>query len=431
MMQAINFDDFGSFREIKEFRDPDLVVNFTESVDINLHIYMAIVYDDDEYGRDGKEEILARSQGFDVCFPVFIPVDPTQSHVTKLETDISDKIIVADIPITGILVFGSSFLADLVLGATENVIKKNPNVTRPVFLFSEAGGYIQGQHTNISKGAFVLSPPKRIISRFREEWKGTFTDTTKLYQKIESNTWIRDVYKENFNCTLAETEGKNICRQISLLEFEEAIPVSVYNQYAIQAAMVIAKVAKNVFGRACPSNELCARFLDTWKTHREEFIKELSMMQAINFDDFGSSREIKEFRDPDLVVNFTESVDINLHIYMAIVYDDDEYGRDGKEEILARSQGLDVCFPVFIPVDPTQSHVTKLETDISDKIIGADIPITGILVFGSSFLADLVLGATENVIKKNPNVTRPVFLFSEAGGYIQGQHTINISKGAL
>ncbi|XP_045207831.2 uncharacterized protein LOC123559795 isoform X3 [Mercenaria mercenaria] len=317
---------FGYSSTLASLRNSDIYKNFFRTippdnlqVEVMLELlealnwtYIAIVYDDDSYGRGGKDELLAKSKGLDVCFPVLIPVANTHSHVTKIETDIRDKIIGADIPITGILVFGSSVLADHVLSATENVIKNNPNVTRPVFLFSEAGGYIQGAHTDISKGAFVLSPPRRLISKFQEEWTNIFTDITTLYQATQSNTWIRDVYEEKFNCTLAETKDENTCRQISVSEFEEAVPDSVYNQYAIQAAMIFAKVVKNVFERSCPDNDLCAEFLDTRKTPRDEFIKELTTISAINFDNFGNLREIEEFRDPDLVVNFTESAEINL-----------------------------------------------------------------------------------------------------------------------
>jgi hypothetical protein len=90
------------------------------------------------------------------------------------------------------------------------------------------------------------------------------------------------------------------------------VPVSVYNQYAIQTTLVFAKVVKNIFERACPNKEICARFRDTKQTPRYHFVKELSSITEINFDNFGISREIKEFRDPDLVVNFGESSEINL-----------------------------------------------------------------------------------------------------------------------
>lgn len=274
--------------------------------------YMAIIYDDDSYGRGGKEELLEKSKGLDVCFPVLIPVETTNSNVIKLATDIRDKIISAEVPISGVLVFGSSFLADLVLVSTEKVVRSNANMEPPVFLFSEAGGYIQGRHTNISKGAFVLSPPRRTISSFQEEWTNIFTDTSRLYQEIKSNALLRDVYSESFNCTLAETQDKNTCRQLTKREFEETVPISVYNQYAIQTTLVFANVIKNVFERTCPNKDICPKILDTHETPRDEFMKELSAIPEINFDNFGSFRDIEEFRDPDLIVNFLTSSEINL-----------------------------------------------------------------------------------------------------------------------
>ncbi|XP_060570167.1 metabotropic glutamate receptor 7-like [Ruditapes philippinarum] len=196
----------------------EVMIEFMEALNWT---YMAIIYDDDSYGRGGKDELLLQSKGLDVCFPVLIAVNTTYNNEIELETDIKDKIIGADVPISGVLVFGSSFLADLVLIVTEKVVKNNKNVVHPVFLFSEAGGYIQGRHENISKGAFVLSPPKRVISSFQEHWTQIFTDTSKLYQEIESNSLIREVYTEIFNCTPADTKEINTCRQLTKPEFVE------------------------------------------------------------------------------------------------------------------------------------------------------------------------------------------------------------------
>ncbi|XP_053408222.1 uncharacterized protein LOC123559795 isoform X1 [Mercenaria mercenaria] len=274
--------------------------------------YMAIIYDDDAYGQGGKDELLNRSRGLDVCFPAMIPVDALHYNRLKLETDIKDKVIAAEVPINGILVFGSSVLADLVLVATETVLEETPNASRPVFLFSEAGGYIQGHHTNVSKGAFVLSPPRRIIESFQDEWTTIFTDTTRLYQEIESNTWIRDVYNSSFNCKLADRKDDNNCSPLSESEFKSAVPDSVYNQYAIQAAMVISAVVKNIYKKKCP-NQLaaCDSFTDTYETPRYEFVKELSQISQINFDDFSSFR-LKEFQSPDLTVSFGDSCEIRF-----------------------------------------------------------------------------------------------------------------------
>lgn len=260
--------------------------------------YMAIIHDNDTYGAGGVNGLLAEMKNSDICFPVIIAVEQLLYNQTTIEQDIEHKIIGADIPISGILVFGSSKLAKLSLTVTENIIKRNSSAIRPVFLFSEAGGYIEGHKTNISRGAFVLSPPRMIIKSFQDEWYELFRNKTELALQIQNNDWLRHTVETKFNCSIAN----QACTSFNSSAVDAVMPASVYNQFAVQATLVMVKLAKTILQKAC-SNGNCSDFYDINKTPRDEFIRNMDGLRVYPDRDFGSFR-VPEFRGPDLIMEF-------------------------------------------------------------------------------------------------------------------------------
>jgi hypothetical protein len=86
----------------------------------------------------------------------------------------------------------------------------------------------------------------------------------------------------------------------------------VYNQYAIQTAMVIAKVVKTVYENKCSGQvSVCDAFLESVKTPRQEFITSLTQIPRINFDSFENFR-VKEFQNPDIIVSFGATCEVNI-----------------------------------------------------------------------------------------------------------------------
>ena len=270
---------------------------------------MAIIYDNDSYGINGVSELLSSIKTNDVCFPYKIPVNPSVSHETlieSLESDISEIIINSSV--SGVLVFGSLTLGTAVLNATEKFLDRNPNFSSPVFLFSESSSYFDGQFQRVSKGAFAMSPPRREVKEFTDYWTSIFTNVTKLYETAASNMYIKLVYESTFACKLANSSKNHNCGDMTRDMVLEKLNPSLYNQYAIQAAMIIAKAVKDVHKNECGIGALkCDKLLTV---PRQKFVDIVNNL-VITFDDEFSLR-LHAFKNSNLRISFNGTSDASV-----------------------------------------------------------------------------------------------------------------------
>ena len=269
--------------------------------------YMAIIYDNDSYGINGVSELVSSIRSNDVCFPYKIAIHPSVTNealVQNLEAHLND--IIVDSRISGVLVFGSQTLGMAVLNATGNFMDSNPNFTSPVFLFSESSSYFDGEFERISRGAFAMSPPRRDVQEFTEHWVSLFKDVNKLYS---SNMFIKSVYESVFSCQLAASSTNHNCSVLDRATILEKLKPSLYNQYAIQATMLIAKAVKEVHKAEC--GEHTTRCDKLMTVSRQIFIDVFNHLNVNLYYEFSSFR-INAFRNPDLIVNFNGSADAML-----------------------------------------------------------------------------------------------------------------------
>ncbi|XP_052804440.1 uncharacterized protein LOC128234312 [Mya arenaria] len=315
-------------------RNQDIYTNFIRPVpadDIQVKVLrefllsmnwtmMAMIYDDDTYGNGGFEALSADAHGLDVCFPVSIPVPTDRRNVTELEEIIRRQIYrvnVTSLPtISGILIFGSYNLVEAVMQAVEN-IHSDPAMAgyqRPAFLLSEAGGYIEGQFTNVSKGAFILSPPKRNISSFSDDyWRPMLNSSTKLKEEANVNKYFQQMIEQLGNCQLSNSTAADYCALLEDETIKQDIRNSIFTQYAIQAAMLAAYATKTVRSKACGNiNGVCQAFLNTSATPRAKMIDAIQNVD-IKFDEDFKTVRIPEFRNPEhLIIRFNGSSDVTF-----------------------------------------------------------------------------------------------------------------------
>lgn len=271
--------------------------------------YAAVIYADDTYGRGGKDALVEKVNA-DVCFPVVMPIDPKNASVSEIGNQISDKIMKSKIPISGVVVFGDSVIADAVLQACEIELAKDPNATRLVFLFSEAGDYIEGKHTNISKGAYVTSPPRRTIEDFLTYLRQAYTFSSSIIEEMKWNKWLVEVFRTNFDCDPLN------CSTNTEARFNATFRSSVYTTYAVQTALVAAKLVRNRINAICNSINLCTAFFNTSVNPRNLFIQDMNKF-TVDFDnDFTGIKaavfRIKEFQNPIWKLSFNGSTNVNF-----------------------------------------------------------------------------------------------------------------------
>ena len=270
---------------------------------------MAIIYENDSYGVSGVTELLKIIKSKDVCFPFKVAIDPseTQDSVAQILDSHLNSLMIQS-KISGLLVFGSLKLGTAVMKATEVFLQNNPNVSNPVFLFAESSSYFTGQFRGVSKGAFVLSPPRRTVQEFLDYWTSIFTDDASLYSAIAGNPYIKILYESTFKCQVADNRIDYNCPSLTKEVVLDTLQPSLYNQYAIQAAMTVAKVVKEVHRLECGTSLAPCEQLYTLP--RQRFIDVLDNL-VVKFDDDFTLR-LDAFKEPDLQLTFDGSTDVSL-----------------------------------------------------------------------------------------------------------------------
>ena len=270
---------------------------------------MAIIYENDSYGVSGVTELLKIIKSKDVCFPFKVAIDPseTQDSVAQILDSHLNSLMIQS-KISGLLIFGSLKLGTAVMKATEVFLQNNPNVSNPVFLFAESSSYFTGQFRGVSKGAFVLSPPRRTVQEFLDYWTRIFTDEASLYRAIPGNPYIQILYNSTFNCQVPDDRNEYNCPPLTKEVVLEKLQPSLYNQYAIQAAMTVAKVVKEVIRLECLAGGSPCEQLYTLP--RQRFIDVLDNL-VVKFDDDFTLR-LDAFKEPDLQLTFDGSTDVSL-----------------------------------------------------------------------------------------------------------------------
>ncbi|KAH3700533.1 hypothetical protein DPMN_075512 [Dreissena polymorpha] len=274
---------------------------------------LTVIYINDTYGRGGFRELTERLVGSDICVVGSIAIEPEKYNVTMLEDVVKNKAYKInetsnEPPVSGIIVFGGYKIVEALFLAIQNLENDNrtAHYNRPSVILSEAGTYFDGKFPNVSKGAFVLSPPRRIISEFQTHWMNSLTISQKLKAEVDANPYFKEMFEILMNCQFS-----NYCRPMTSKELTMHAAPSVYTQYAIQSALLTAFSVKRVHSTACPGGGACDVFKNADMTKRSTFI-DVIQNQNIVFDrDFGGLR-LQEFQSPLLAVRFEGSSDVRF-----------------------------------------------------------------------------------------------------------------------
>ena len=270
---------------------------------------MAIIYENDTYGSNGVADLLSSIKTTrDVCFPFKISVDPLETQEQLVQTlDSELQTLIFGSNITGLLIFGSIKLATAVMKATEILKNNTANFSIPVFLFAESSSYFEGTFRGVSKGAFAVSPPRKTVQEFEDHWVDIFSNSNTLYNTIPSNIYIKRLYEKEFDCQLT-SQDTHACPVLTKEVVLEKLRSSLYNQYAIQATMTVAKVAKEIYHSECGTSSNCD---ELYVVPRKRFIDVLDTL-TIKFDDDFALR-LDAFKTPvDLEISFNRKTDVTL-----------------------------------------------------------------------------------------------------------------------
>ncbi|CAG2257543.1 unnamed protein product [Mytilus edulis] len=221
--------------------------------------YIAIIYDDDIYGIEGKDALMTRVAKSSICVAASFVLPIGAVSLIQVR-DILQKIITnGESPISGVVVLTSGAHANAIVTAASAL---KDTLSDPIsFIFSEAIGLSDSYFTTntgavfkASKGAYVVSPPQIRVDEFEDYWLNTFRNVSRVVEETKTNIWLENVYKEYSSCS----SSLSMCSELNSEQIEKASQMSSWTSYAIKAAYVTAKVLKTFTTTCVQDNKECA-----------------------------------------------------------------------------------------------------------------------------------------------------------------------------
>ena len=269
--------------------------------------YVAVIHDDDAYGREAVQQLLSVSTRKYTCFPEVFPIDPhlsTDEMFQQLLTNIKSLQNRTN-HVSGIALFGGSRLSETTLEVVNELFRNDSNFEVPKILTSEGFWSVEKARSeilNITKGMFLATPPRRKIDEIYDYWKQQLMDIN----AIIDDGYLSNVYNEVKQCDL-NINGTN-CVPLSDEEIELNFPQPFSVQYAVQAALIMAKAIRGVYDKVCNTQmqtQTCLQAL--LNEPKQSFLNEMDS-QTIDFDaDFGTFRLNAYKKDPALIVSYSKT----------------------------------------------------------------------------------------------------------------------------
>ncbi|CAC5371827.1 GRM4 [Mytilus coruscus] len=241
--------------------------------------YIAIIYDDDIYGTEGKDALMNRAAKSAICVATSFVLPIGAVSLTQAR-DILQKIITnGESPISGVVVLTSGAHANALV-TTATALKDT--LSDPIsFIFSDSHFKSNtGALYKASKGAYVVSPPQIRIDEFEDYWFNTFRNVTRVAEESKTNIWLENVYKEYSSCS----STISTCSELDSAQLDKASQMSSWTSYAVKAAYVTAKVLKQVHDRLCPGQQgICSNMKSQLYNNKGSLTEEMNDL-SINFN---------------------------------------------------------------------------------------------------------------------------------------------------
>lgn len=210
--------------------------------------YIAVVYTDDQYGKEGAESLRKLAESNDICIPVFKSVLADRADILTVKQIMQDALIK---PIRVFIFFGKGQRANEFLSLVNSKYSRY-NFT---FIFSESlqlSENILRDSNNVAfdvaRGSLLVAPMYHVVEEFQSYWSSLISNGTEIMQLSKENNWLIEVA-----CTPI---SPNNC---------DSMDQSIFVYYAIQAAYAMAHVLKEEYMSTCDGQDVCESFFTTPK----------------------------------------------------------------------------------------------------------------------------------------------------------------------
>ncbi|XP_045209918.2 uncharacterized protein LOC123561535 [Mercenaria mercenaria] len=228
----------------------DTMVHLMTSLEWNR---IAVIYENDTYGRIGAESLKVTALRNDICISQMYPITIDSSrHVDIAQIkSIIDKLVVKSPSVQGAVYLGGQAVARSIF----QIINNLQFTEVPIFIMSEstqlqldAFQSLDGTILSDSKGTLSVSTPYSEDNDLKDYWNSLFTDIEKLGNASLGNPYLKDVFKAYSGCNVRD----DTCTALTDAQINEKSPKQpVYVKYAIFAAHTLVEALRKVSETIC------------------------------------------------------------------------------------------------------------------------------------------------------------------------------------
>ncbi|KAK7500603.1 hypothetical protein BaRGS_00008178, partial [Batillaria attramentaria] len=256
----------------KELSDKTLYPNFfrvippdTVQVQVMLELleqlewnYVAIVYDEDDYGRSAATELRRLAKDRQICVPVFegMPTDTGSGDFSTAIERIANQMKSNGL-IRGVVIIGGYLTSNKLLNKLSAEAKfVSVILSEAVGLQSSALETTSGQPMAVARGALVTSPQYFVLPEFRAFWNRLWITQTTFATEAGKNPWLAEYFRQIAGCDVGNPGcWESADRQRADLTIPDGSPdedgIGLYVWYEMKATAVMATLLKQVHQNQC------------------------------------------------------------------------------------------------------------------------------------------------------------------------------------
>nr|KAG5709300.1 hypothetical protein BaRGS_018052 [Batillaria attramentaria] len=391
-----------------------VMLELLEQLDWN---YVAIVYDEDDYGRSAATELRRLAEDRQICVPLFesMPVDTRSDEFYTRTSQIAEQIGSTEVGLVrGLVVLGSRRTTKELLSKLNSEVSYiQPILSEAIALQSSSLQTAEGHVIPIARGTLLTSPQYSDLPEFRTFWNQLWADNHTYAEHASRNPWLAGYLQQLTGCDAGDSgcwENAGDKRaSLSLADGAAGGGLSLYLWYKVKAIAVMASFLKRLHAKTCGSSfrGVCAALTDAIND-RERLLTELktdpvplsdlanvtSAFQNVTSVAFDANGDVTDEQGDDqyTVYNFRRGEDgfafkqVLLDVvvglganYIQIIYDSTTtYGTSFFSTIqdeINHGDRYNVCIAQGIPATPREDStqyswiVDKLRTKPSARVV--------------------------------------------------------------
>ncbi|XP_076467886.1 uncharacterized protein LOC143298802 [Babylonia areolata] len=355
--------------------------------------YVAIIYDDDDYGRSAATELRQLAEQKQLCIPVFagLPTDTTSSQYAIKANQIASELKSAENGLVrGVVILGAAATTRSLLATL------GQHVSYVTLVLSEAVALHRatlltpnGRVADLARGTMVTTPPYLDIPEVTALWTELWSNNSVFGNHVTTNPWLGEYFHQLVGCSYnASGCWDGASAQRTGLLATEGGKLNLFVSYQVKATAVMAALLKQLHDSTCGTSArgVCSQ-LQQQLAQRQDVLDTLrhvtlnlsvfssmssafSSMTSVTFNDTTGDVVTEQSEEDYTVFNFRQDDGGNFNfIQIGSWVDDSLTINTSRAQFYDESQNP-LTWSELPPAQCPQNHdCVSCERDVSQDIV--------------------------------------------------------------